>query len=431
MSQFLDQVRIKIRSGDGGNGMLAWRREKYEPMGGPAGGNGGRGGDVWLEATRDLNTLVDFRFKSIFEAQPGTKGASKGMHGRNAPELRLRVPVGTIVRDLQTGKIIADLWADQQAVLIAEGGQGGRGNAQLASPTRRAPHYCEPGQPGIYRELELELKLLADVALVGLPNAGKSTLLAALTAARPKIANYPFSTLEPQLGVAKKPGGDGYVIADIPGLIEGASRGIGLGHKFLRHIERTRLLLHLVDISSEQMLTDIETINQELLLYSNRLSELPRIFVLNKSDLLDEQGQQTAIEDFRKLLADRGIKAQLVLISAAGRQGLQELSNLIAQELDRLPVSSGIYEIDEDLGAYEHLGQEFQVYRQKGIFIVEGDRVNRLVAVTDMKSPESLHHLHHVLRAMGVIDSLVAAGIQPGSEVAMGGISFVFGEELY
>lgn len=430
MSKFLDQVRIKIRSGDGGNGMLAWRREKYEPMGGPAGGNGGRGGHVYLQATRDLNTLVDFRFKSIFEAEAGVKGGPKCRHGRHAPDLYLRVPVGTTVRDLQSGQVIGDLIADGQEVLVAEGGMGGRGNAQLASSTRRAPHFCEPGQPGIERELELELKLLADVALVGLPNAGKSTLLSVLTAAKPKIADYPFSTLEPQLGVATLPGGDGYVIADIPGLIEGASTGVGLGHKFLRHIERTRLILHLVDITSADLPGDLQTINQELSLYSHHLADLPQILVLNKMDVLDEaeriQPEKQAADFARQHLSG----APVAVISAAGRIGLDQLGNLIAQRLSELPQPE-LIEVAPDTAAYEHPGASFEISRRKGLFFVEGDRVARMVAVTDLKSPESLHHLHDVLRAMGVMEALIKAGVQPGSEVAMGGMSFVFGEELY
>jgi GTPase len=271
VSQFIDQVRIKVRSGDGGNGMVAWRREKYEPMGGPAGGDGGRGGSVIIEATPDLNTLIDFRYKQTFEALPGGKGRPKSMHGKDSDDLIIRVPVGTLVRDLKDGKIIADLIHPGDRVMVAEGGRGGRGNARLASPTRRAPYFCEPGQPGIERDLELELKLLADVGIIGLPNAGKSTLLSLLTAAKPKIADYPFSTLEPTLGVMPKPEGGGYVLADIPGLIEGASQGLGLGHKFLRHTERTRLLVHMVDAGSPDPFNDIKLINEELHQYSETL----------------------------------------------------------------------------------------------------------------------------------------------------------------
>ncbi|HND69215.1 MAG TPA: GTPase ObgE, partial [Candidatus Obscuribacter sp.] len=288
MAQFIDQVEIEIQSGDGGNGSINWRREKYEPMGGPAGGNGGRGGNVYIEATADLNTLIDFRFKTKFEAEPGHKGGIKNRHGKAGQDVVIRVPVGTQVRDTDLDKVIADLTTPGQRVLVAEGGMGGRGNTELASSTRRAPHFCEPGQPGVHRHLELTLKLLADVGIIGLPNAGKSTLLAALTRAKPKIADYPFSTLEPNLGVAKSEGGDGFVLADIPGLIEGASQGIGLGHKFLRHIERTRVLVHMVDATGEDLPGALKTIDQELSLYSRDLSRLPQILALNKTDLLPQ-----------------------------------------------------------------------------------------------------------------------------------------------
>lgn len=431
----IDQVTINIRSGDGGNGMVAWRREKYEPLGGPAGGNGGRGGSVYIEATRDLNTLIDFRYKAIFEAKPGVKGGPKCRHGKHGEDKIIKVPVGTIVREVESGQVICDLVEPGQKVLLAEGGGGGRGNAQMASPTKRSPHFCDPGQPGISRQLELELKLLADVALVGLPNAGKSTLLSVMTAAKPKIADYPFTTLEPNLGVVQKPGGDGYVMADIPGLIKGASDGVGLGHKFLRHIERTRLIVHLVDVSSPEFIENIETINTELELYSPELAVLPQILVFNKIDLVDPQTGAEALKEARTKLSN-SLKPQVSIvemleISCATRDGLNQLGNLIAEKLSQLPAKINLYDLEPDLHAYQHPQSDFAIQRHRKVFMVQGDRIDRLVSVTNMKSPESLHHLHQTLRSMGVIEALIKEGVKPGSEVAMGGTSFVFGEELY
>lgn len=271
MPQFLDHVLIEVRSGNGGNGVIAWRRDKYEPFGGPEGGNGGRGGHVYIEASPDLNTLITFRYKSKFIAANGQRGATGSKYGKKADDLLIKVPIGTVIKDAEGGAVIADLSKANQKVLVAEGGRGGKGNKEFASATNRSPYFCEPGQRGIDRHLELELKLLADVGLIGLPNAGKSTLLAAMSAAKPKIAAYPFSTITPNLGTVKMKNGDGYVMADIPGLMEGASSGIGLGHEFLRHIERTRLLVHVVDIASEQLEVDIKIINRELELFDSTL----------------------------------------------------------------------------------------------------------------------------------------------------------------
>jgi len=432
MAQFIDHVFIEASSGDGGDGAIAWRREKYEPMGGPAGGNGGRGGHVFVEATNDLNTLLDFRFNSKFKATPGMRGRSKGMHGKAGEDMVIRVPAGTVVKDAETGDTVADLVKDGQRIMVAEGGKGGRGNAMLASPTRRAPHFCEPGQKGITRQLELELKILADVGIIGLPNAGKSTLLSVVSKAKPKIADYPFSTLEPTLGVVQTPDGESsFVMADIPGLIEGASQGIGLGHKFLRHVERTRILIHLVDGTSEHIEKDVKTINEELTLYSEKLARLPQILVLNKADVITDE----EIEPIKKKL--EGIKGSatdypLLVISAATRLGVDNLLKLIQEALSHIkkeepePVMMTMV----DPRATERNDEGFTVTRKRKAFFIEGDRVERIVNVTDLRSPESLHHLHHVLRAMGVIDELLKQGATAGSEVWVGKISFAFGEEF-
>lgn len=424
MSQFVDQVRIKVRSGDGGNGMVAWRREKYEPMGGPFGGNGGRGGNVILQASSDMGTLLDFRYRTEYEAKPGAKGGSKRMHGKHAPDLIIKVPIGTVVYDVSTGAAIADLSTAHQQVMVAEGGMGGRGNAELATPTKRAPAHCEPGQPGIERDLALELKLMADVGIIGLPNAGKSSLLSRMTAAQPKIAAYPFSTLEPNLGVVKRPEGDGYVLADIPGLIEGASNGVGLGHKFLRHIERTRLLIHLVDISAEDPIADIGIINRELLLYERSLEKLPQILVLNKADLLPDEDRDELVAKLKKKLG-----VPIYVISCATNLGMDELKKLLLENLAKLGPKFSPVHVEEDTKAFEHPDDGFEIVRSKKKFHVVGNRVERILSVTNLRDPEAVYHFHRVLRAMGVIDALLKEGAQPGSEVVIGETVFSFGED--
>ncbi len=434
MSQFVDQVKIKVGSGDGGNGMVAWRREKYEPLGGPAGGNGGRGGHVFLQASADMSTLLDFHYKKEFKASPGEKGGPKNRHGKHGKDLFLKLPVGTLVRDAESQAIIADLTVDGQQVLVAEGGRGGRGNVDLQSQRNKAPYYCEPGEVGISRELELELKLLADVGIAGLPNAGKSTLLSVLTAARPKIADYPFSTLRPNLGVVRNPSGDGFVMADIPGPVEGASQGVGLGHKFLRHIERTRLIVHLADISDQSLEHNIAVIARELYLYNQHLAELPRIVVLNKTDLLPPESTaliKAAIESRLNELLDgsQAVKAVL-LASCATTDGIEALRKRLLEELSNLPLPCSTHHIVEDTAAHERKDEGFSIVRRKKAFFVSGVRVERLVSVTNLRSPESLHHLFDVLRAMGIIEALIKEGAQPGSEVFIGDTSFAFGEEM-
>ncbi|HEY9712320.1 MAG TPA: GTPase ObgE [Chroococcales cyanobacterium] len=438
MSKFLDQAFIEVRSGDGGNGIVAWRREKYEPMGGPAGGNGGRGGSVYLEATEDLNTLIDFRFKRKFEASNGARGRPKGMHGKGAEDLTIKVPVGTLVRDAETKSVIADLVRSGQRVLVAEGGKGGLGNVMLASPTKRAPHHCEPGQPGIERKLELELKVLADVGIIGLPNAGKSTLLSVISRARPKIADYPFSTLEPNLGVVKTDGGSSFVVADIPGLVEGASQGIGLGHDFLRHVERTRILIHLVDITQDDPAKAIATINDELRLHEAGLEKLPQILALNKVDVIGDELAESIREDVEKALQSsaRGKKdavqtpTSIQLISAAATSGVKQLMQQVEEALARVKPSEPEPEtVYYDPKATERVDAGFMVTRKNNIFYVQGDRVERVVGVTNMRDPDALTHMYRVLRAMGVVDELMRLGVQQGSEVVVGKLAFTFGGE--
>lgn len=403
-------------------------------MGGPAGGNGGKGGSVYLEATRDLNTLLDFRYKKEFQAQNGERGGPKKQHGKAAPDLIIKVPVGTLVRDLDTRDLIADLREDGQRVLVAEGGRGGRGNADLVTQNNRAPYHCEPGEQGIGRELELELKLLADVGIVGLPNAGKSTLLSVMTAARPKIADYPFSTLQPNLGVVQIPNGDGFVMADVPGLVEGASQGVGLGHQFLRHLERTRLLVHMVDTSQENFEDAIRTIGTELELHSERLSKLPQILCLNKADVVGieetEKIADSVWDRVNELLPPTQHVLTVLPISAATNYGIDDLRNILMEELSSLPEDEEVHHVVEDLRAKHHPDEGFQIERKKNKFYVIGNRIERMAAVTNMRSPEALHHLFNVMRAMGIVEALIESGIQPGQDIIIGDVAFTFGEEM-
>jgi GTP-binding protein len=428
MANFIDLAVIEARSGDGGHGMIAWRRDKYEPMGGPAGGSGGRGGHVFIEATEDLNTLVDFKFNKKFEAKHGERGRPKSMTGKAGQDLTIRVPVGTVVKDATTDEVVADLIKRNQRVLVAEGGRGGRGNSLLASPTHRAPHFCEPGQAGVYRKLTLELKILADVGLVGLPNAGKSTLLSVISAAKPKIANYPFSTLEPMLGVVRIDQDNSFVAADIPGLIEGASRGVGLGHDFLRHVERTRLLLHVVDLTSENLAGDIQTILTELNAYGDSISKLPQVLVLNKCDAVEPEQIERAKREATKQFAGTFISTHVV--SAATTLNTKELCQYASIELSKTKKTEDIPDLIEDERARERPADFFTITRANKQFFIEGDRVERLIAVTDLKDPDSLFHLHQLLQSMGVIEELINQGAKPGSEIVAAGLTFSFGEGM-
>jgi GTP-binding protein len=331
---FIDRVKIKVRGGGGGNGVTAFRREKFVPRGGPSGGNGGRGGDVWLVADSSLNTLLHLRYNPEHKAERGGHGEGSDRSGRDAADVTVRVPVGTQVLDTETGDLLHDLAADGERWLAARGGRGGFGNAHFATSTNRAPRYHQEGAPGEERELQLELKLLADVGLVGFPNAGKSTLISTVSAAKPKVADYPFTTLEPHLGVVDLGEYRTFVVADIPGLIEGAHQGAGLGDRFLRHVERTKLLLHLVDVSSasgRDAVSDYETINRELSAYDERLAERPQIVVATKTDALDEPER---LESLRRRAAEDG--REFHAISAATNRGVRELVQAVARKLDEL-----------------------------------------------------------------------------------------------
>ena len=425
--QFIDKSKIRDVSGHGGNGMVAWRREKYVDKGGPAGGDGGRGGDVYLIADENMSTLMDFKHKSVFKAASGENGSIKNMHGACAKDLYIKVPVGTVVKDIKTGNIIADLTHHEQKVLVAKGGRGGRGNARFATAQKRAPQFCEPGEPGIERVLFLELKLIADVGLLGMPNAGKSTLISRISSAKPKIADYPFTTLIPNLGVVKKRSGDGYVVADIPGLIEGASEGVGLGHDFLRHVERCRFLVHLVDLTSEDPIKNYMVINDELRKHSDRLASLYQIVALNKIDALDVECRQKFIEKFKALTDD------VFLISAVSGENLQDLLDFMATKVDEIPQISSEIVVEEDLGAYNNDDSEFEVVKvAKDTFIINGGKVSRIAAVTDERNTEQVIRFQNILKSMGVFDDLKLQGIKDGDTILVGHLEFVFYEdEMY
>lgn len=408
---FIDKAKIKVTSGAGGNGMVAWRREKYVDKGGPAGGDGGKGGNVYLVADSNLSTLLDFQYRSIFSAQGGENGATKNRHGKNGEHIYIKVPCGSIIKEHETGKIIGDLTKVGQKVLVAQGGRGGRGNARFATSIKRAPQFCEPGEPGIERELDIELKLIADIGLLGMPNAGKSTLISVISAAKPKIADYPFTTLVPNLGIIKTPDGEGIVIADIPGLIEGASEGTGLGHEFLRHVERTRILVHILDMFEDEPMKNFETINNELRKYGGRLTEIPQVVALNKIDISNELKVNILKEEFEK----QG--HTVFVISAATGKGTKELVDYLSQKVKEIPPPVFDIEVEEDDVAYDHDDSEYFIIKDKRTFIIQGGKVERLVSVTDLRNTEAVYRLQNILKAMGVEKTLLREGIKDGDTV--------------
>lgn len=425
--KFIDKSKIRVVSGRGGNGMVAWRREKYVDKGGPAGGDGGRGGDVYLVADENMSTLMDFKHKSVFKAEAGENGGIKNMHGRCAKDLFIKVPVGTVVKDIKNGNIIADLTEHEQKVLVAKGGRGGRGNARFATAQKRAPQFCEPGEPPIERELFLELKLIADVGLLGMPNAGKSTLISRISSAKPKIADYPFTTLIPNLGVVKKRSGDGYVVADIPGLIEGASEGVGLGHDFLRHVERCRFLVHLIDSTEENPFNNYEKINLELQKHSEHLANLYQIIALNKIDAIDEDKKSELLEQFKK------VSGNVFMISAVTGENLDKLTDFMGEKVDEIPKSETEIVVEEDINAYNNDDSSYEIFKvAKDTFIVQGGKISRLAGVTDERNAEQVIRLQNILKAMGVFDELSKKGIKDGDTIIIGHLEFAYySDEIY
>lgn len=411
---FIDEAKIYVRSGKGGDGFMHFHREKYVARGGPDGGDGGRGGDVMLEVVATLNTLSAFRRKSKFIARDGGKGGVNNMTGKSAPALVIPVPPGTIIFDNATGSLLGDLVAPGQTLLVAKGGRGGRGNTHFASSRNQAPRTAERGEPAEERFLRLELKLIADVGIVGVPNAGKSSLLAAVTNARPKIADYPFTTLEPNLGVAELDADTSLVLADIPGLLEGAHQGVGLGDAFLRHIQRTRVLIHLLDGLSDDPLADYSQINSELALFDAALKERPQIVALNKIDLPDVQARWPVIE---AALKQRGV-AEPVAISAAARTGLQPLLWRVAVMLQTAPAPKAVEEMPvyrpaEDPG-------EFSLKRVAGGWQVSGAAIERAASMTYWEHEGSVRRFQRLIAALGIEEALRSAGVQEGDTVFIG-----------
>ncbi|EHQ91778.1 GTPase ObgE [Desulfosporosinus youngiae] len=418
---FYDQAKIYVKGGDGGAGAVAFRREKYVPEGGPSGGDGGRGGNVVFMGDEGLRTLVDFRYKRHYKGDRGEHGQSKNMSGRGGADIVLRIPVGTVVFDDGTGETIADITEHGQRVVVAAGGRGGRGNARFMSNTNKAPTIAENGEPGVERWLRLELKLLADVGLVGFPNVGKSTIISKVSAAKPKIADYHFTTLVPNLGVVDIEDGESFVMADIPGLIEGAHTGAGLGHEFLRHTERTRLILHVLDISGSEErdpLEDLRIIQDELSLYSPALAERPVIIVANKIDI------PGAEEHLQRLKNEVGDRHEIFAVSAATGEGLETLIYHIAQVLPDIPAPKIVSLPAEHRVTKAETGKRFEIRKEEGLFIIEGAEIEKHVKMTFFDQEDSIYRFQNILKVMGVDDALREEGIKEGDQVEIAGVRF-------
>lgn len=420
---FVDKARITVRAGNGGNGAVSFHREKYVAAGGPDGGDGGKGGDVIFVADTNLSTLEDFRFKRKYKAQNGENGGGNRCTGKSGEDLVIKVPLGTLVKDANTGRIHADI-SSREPVVIARGGRGGAGNQHFATATRQIPRFAKPGVLGEEFDLTLELKLLADVGLVGFPNVGKSTLISVVSAAKPKIANYHFTTLSPVLGVVKVGEENSFVMADIPGLIEGASEGVGLGHEFLRHVDRCRLIVHVVDVSGiegRDPIEDFQAINRELANFSEELAGRPQIVAGNKCDMAAPE----QVEAFRQYVEEQGLA--FFPISAATTQGTKELVNYVAAQLATLPPIV-VYEPDPLIRAGDtaQLKQDFTVKVEDGIYYVDAPFLENIMATVNPEDYESLQYFQRVLRFSGIIDKLEELGVQEGDTVDIFGLRFDF-----
>ncbi|MCE5284296.1 MAG: GTPase ObgE [Pelosinus sp.] len=420
---FIDRAKIYIKAGDGGNGMSSWRREKFVPRGGPSGGDGGRGGDVVLIVDPNINTLMDFRYKRKFAADNGVHGQTKNMHGHNAEILYIKVPPGTLVRDEATGEIVADLTNNGQEATLAKGGRGGRGNARFVNSVNRAPTFAEKGEPGEDKTLLLELKLLADVGLVGYPSVGKSSIISRVSAAKPEVAAYHFTTLTPVLGVFSLDEGHSFVLADIPGLIEGAHEGVGLGHDFLRHIERTKVIIHVIDVSGlegRDPIEDYHKINKELSLYNERLATRPQVIAANKMDLPESQEHYQRLAEYMKKEG-----REIYPVSAATGEGLSKLMQRVSQLLTEYREEP---EETAEVKVYEAKpGDEFTIIRDDdGAFVVQGKAIEKLVAMTNFDNDEGVRRFQVIWRKMGIEAALKERGIQENDTVRIRDMEFEF-----
>ena len=412
---FTDYAKIIIKSGNGGDGAITFRREKYVAAGGPDGGDGGRGGSVYFRVDPNANTLIDFRYSKKFKAQNGENGSGGNKYGKSGEDLYIDVPLGTIIKDAETGKVVADLSKENQVELVLNGGRVGKGNSHFATATRQVPRFAQAGEDGEEKEVILELKLLADVGLLGFPNVGKSTFLSVVTDAKPKIANYHFTTIEPNLGVVKTKNGDSFVIADIPGIIEGASEGVGLGIQFLRHVERTRLLLHVIDVSGVEgrdPVEDFYTINEELKKYSEKLSTRKQIIVANKMDIMQDDKGLKELEALAKKE-----KLELYKISGVTGEGVSELLNRVSEVLKTLPKEELVEAEDRVVYTLEDDKNDFTVRKEDDMFILEGKAVNRLMGRINIDDNESMYYFQKNLKSLGIEDELKRQGIKEGDLV--------------
>ena len=424
---FADRAKIYIRSGKGGDGHASFRRELYVPNGGPDGGDGGRGGDVIFEVDKGLNTLADYRHKRKFAAQDGEQGGKRRCHGKDAKDIILKVPEGTIIREAETNKIIADMSGDNTRQVVLKGGKGGLGNMHFATATMQVPKYAQPGKPAQELWVNLELKVIADVGLVGFPNVGKSTFLSRVTNAQPKIANYHFTTLTPNLGVVDLEGAKGFVIADIPGLIEGASEGVGLGHEFLRHVERTKLMIHVVDAAGTEgrdPIDDIYKINAELKAYNEDIASRPQVIAANKIDLIYE-GDEDPVEKLRKEFEPQGIK--VFPISGVTGEGLSDLLYYVSNELQKMDDKPIVFE-QEYFPEEEiiHLDLPYTVEVEDDMYVVEVPKIEKMLGYTNLDSEKGFAFFQKFLKESGVLDKLEEAGIQEGDTVKMYGLQFEY-----
>ncbi|MEY8429017.1 GTPase ObgE [Lachnospiraceae bacterium 48-42] len=423
---FADRAKIFIRSGKGGDGHVSFRRELYVPNGGPDGGDGGRGGDVIFEVDEGLNTLQDFRHRRKYTAKDGEPGGKRRCHGKDAEDIVLRVPEGTVVKEAESGKVIADMSGENRRQIILKGGRGGLGNQHFATATMQIPKYAQPGRPSQELWVSLELKVIADVGLVGFPNVGKSTLLSRVTNAQPKIANYHFTTLNPNLGVVDLEDANGFVIADIPGLIEGASEGVGLGHEFLRHIERTRLIIHVVDAAGSEgrdPVEDIHKINAELMAYNEEVARRPQVIAANKTDLIYSGEEEDPVDRLRAEFEPEGIR--VFPISGVTGAGITELLYYVSDELKKLPDEPVIFEQEyfpEEELIYMDL--PYTVEKEGGIYVVEGPKIEKMLGYTNLDSEKGFAFFQKFLKDTGILDELESAGIQEGDTVRMYGLQF-------